>query len=72
MLRWSVLMVSLIVNLPALWAALVEQQIPTEQACFRLLVTVPIVAILLMSVRSAFDAAGRRSAHPADDARDKR
>jgi hypothetical protein len=53
MLRWSVLALSVLVNLPVLWDALAAQTVPVETVLVRLVVTVPIVALLLAFVRSA-------------------
>ncbi|SHG28298.1 hypothetical protein SAMN05443575_1911 [Jatrophihabitans endophyticus] len=60
MLRWSVLALSVLVNLPVFYGGLVEQNVPVEEVLTRFLITVPIIAILLAAVR----AASRRSSDP--------
>ena len=53
MFRASVLLVSLLVSAPTVWAALGTQTISVEAAVIRFLITVPIVAVLLGLVRAA-------------------
>jgi hypothetical protein len=56
MLRGSVLALTLLLNLPTLWAALGTQTVSLDSALVRLLVTLPIVAVLLGGVRLAMAA----------------
>lgn len=53
MLRWSVLALALVVNLPVMYESLVEQTVPVDSMITRLLVTIPIVAALLAGLRLA-------------------
>ncbi len=53
MLRWSVLAIALVINMPVVWDALVEQTLPVDTLITRLLITVPIVAVLLGALRLA-------------------
>lgn len=53
MLRWSVLAVAVVLNLPVAYATLVEQTTSVDTLLVRLLITVPIVAVLLAAVRIA-------------------
>lgn len=65
MLRGSVLGLALLVNLPVLWAALGTQTVPVDAALIRLLITLPVVAVLLGGVRLAMS-----SKDQTDDAAD--
>ncbi len=53
MLRWSVVGLAVLLNLPGLYGALVEQTVDVDNVLIRLLITVPIVAVLLAFVRSS-------------------
>ena len=53
MLRLSVVVVSLLVNAPTLWAAFGRQTASVDTALVRLLITIPIVVVLLGGVRLA-------------------
>ena len=55
MLRFSVLLVTLAVNVPVLYQALWTQTIPVDNLLIRLLITLPIVALLLGGARTAFE-----------------
>lgn len=59
MLRWSVLAVTALVNAPVVWSAFVAQTVPIEAVLIRLLVTLPIIAVLVAFVRAT---AGRNEA----------
>ena len=53
MLRGSVLLAAILVNFPVLWAALADQTVSVDTAVTRLLITLPIVAVLLGALRLA-------------------
>lgn len=53
MLRGSVLLAAILVNFPVLWAALADQTVSVDTALIRLLITLPIVAVLLGALRMA-------------------
>lgn len=53
MLRWSTIVLALLLSAPTLWKALVEQTLPIDTAVLRFLLAVPIAAILLGLVRAA-------------------
>lgn len=57
MLRPSVLLVTLLVNAPIIWDALGRQTTSTDALLVRLLITLPIVALLLGGVRAALNPA---------------
>lgn len=53
MFRRSVLIIAFIICIPILWAALVEESVPLEDAGIRYLIAVPVAALLLGLVRLA-------------------
>jgi hypothetical protein len=53
MLRPSVLLVTLLVNAPSLWAAFGRQTAGADAALLRLVISLPIVAVLVACVRTA-------------------
>lgn len=53
MLRWSVLGMTLAVDAPTLWSSFMTQTTTVESALVRVLITIPIVAVLLGFVRLA-------------------
>ena len=67
MLRPSVLVVTLLLNAPSLWSALGAQTTSTEGAVVRLLVTLPIVAVLLGFLRTALRPRPVETARPEVD-----
>jgi len=53
MFRASVLALALLFNAQTLWRACVEQTVPLETALVRLLIAIPVAAVLVGGVRIA-------------------
>jgi hypothetical protein len=53
MFRVSVLVAALLVNAPTIWAALGSQTATLQSAVVRVLISIPILAVLLGAVRAA-------------------
>ncbi len=59
MVRWSTIVLALVLSTPMLWQALVDQTLPVDTAVVRFVLALPIAAILLGLVRAAAGSGSR-------------